>query len=225
MKFISLFFAALLFFTPVMASAQEAGNDAGASVSADAATAMAPDELVKNVTNEVLEVVRKDQDIQAGDTRKAIVLVEEKVLPHFDFLRMTRLAMGRNWRKASEAQQQALADEFRTLLVRTYSKALNEYKTQTISFKPLKTKPGATDVKVATQINQTGSVKPITLDYYLAKQGASWKVYDIEVGGISLVTNYRDFFASEIRKGEVDGLIQSLRDKNLSSEQAASGKP
>ncbi|KYC29468.1 Toluene tolerance family protein [Sterolibacterium denitrificans] len=206
MKFASLFLAGLLFLSPALAGAQE----------------VAPDVLVKTVTNEVLEVVRNDKDIQSGDSRKTIALVESKVLPHFNFSHMTRLAMARNWSKASAAQQKALTDEFRTLLVRTYSKALNEYKTQTIDFRPLKAKPGDTDVKVSTRINQTGSVKPITLDYYLEKQDTGWKVYDIEVGGISLVINYRDFFTSEIRKGGVDGLIQSLQEKNASSEKASS---
>ncbi|MBV2235887.1 MAG: ABC transporter substrate-binding protein [Sterolibacterium sp.] len=181
----------------------------------------APDVLVKSVTNEVLEVVRNDKDIQSGNTQKTIALVESKVLPHFNFSHMARLAMARNWNKADAAQQKMLTDEFRTLLVRTYSKALNEYKSQTMEFKPLNAKPEATDVKVLTRISQAGSAKPITLDYYLEKQGSEWKVYDIEVGGISLVINYRDFFTSEIRKAGVDGLIRALQEKNASSEKAA----
>lgn len=201
MKLSSLLFAGLLFLLPVAAGAQE----------------VAPDVLVKNVTNEVLEIVRNDKDIQSGNTRKTIDLVEAKVLPHFNFIHMTRLAMARDWDKATPAQQKTLTDEFRTLLVRTYSKALNEYKTQTIEFKPLKSKPGDTDVKVRTQVTQSGA-KPITLDYYLEKLATAWKVYDIEVGGISLVTNYRDFFTSEVRKGGVDGLIKALQTKNSTSD-------
>lgn len=188
-----------------------------ASVSAQE---VAPDALIKSVSNEVLEIVRKDKDIRNGDTRKAVELVEIKVLPHFDFVRMTQLAMGREWRKASVEQQKMLVGEFHTLLVRTYSKALTEYKNQSIDFKPFTMKPGETDVKVRTEIKQPSGGKPIQLDYYLEKLGTAWRVYDIEVGGISLVTNYRDFFASEIRNGGIDGLIKSLQTKNKSGEAA-----
>ena len=176
----------------------------------------APDALVKDVTEEVLTIVRADKDIQSGNTKKAIELVEAKVLPHFNFARMTQLAMARDWRQASPAQQKTLVDEFRTLLVRTYSKALTEYKKQTIEYKPFKMQPNDTDVKVRTEIKQAGG-KPIQLDYYLEKQ-QGWKVYDIEVGGISLVTNYREFFATEVRNGGIDGLIKSLQTKNKSGE-------
>lgn len=177
---------------------------------------MAPDTLVKDVTEDVLTIVRNDKDIQSGNTKKAIELVEAKVLPHFNFVRMTQLAMARDWRQASPTQQKTLIDEFRTLLVRTYSKALTEYKKQTIDYKPFKMQPTDTDVKVRTEIKQAGG-KPIQLDYYLEKQ-QGWKVYDIEVGGISLVTNYREFFATEVRNGGIDGLIKSLQTKNKSGE-------
>ena len=187
-----------------------------------AATAMAqevaPDVLVKTVTNEVLEIVRKDTDIQSGNTKKAIDLVEARVLPHFNFTRMTQLALARDWRQANPAQQKILTDEFRLLLVRTYSKALTEYKNQTIDFKPFTLKPGESDVRVRTEIKQSGAGKNIELDYFLEKSGAGWKVYDIEVGGISLVTNYRDSFASEVRNNGIDGLIRSLQAKNKSGE-------
>lgn len=181
------------------------------------AEGLAPDALIKNVTEEVLEIVRKDKDIQSGNTKKAIDLVEAKVLPHFNFTRMTQLAMARDWRQATSAQQKALVDEFRTLLVRTYSKALTEYKNQTIEYKPFKMQATDTDVKVRTDIKQPGG-KPIQLDYYLEKQNPGWKVYDIEVGGISLVTNYRESFAQEVRNGGIDGLIKSLQSKNKSGE-------
>ncbi len=176
----------------------------------------APDVLVKTVTNEVLEIVRKDKDIQSGDRKKVIELVDAKVLPHFDFTRMTQLAMARDWRTATPLQQKTLTDEFRTLLVRTYSKALTEYKNQVIEFKPFAMKAGETDVRVRTQVIQSGA-KPIALDYFLEKQPQGWKVVDIEVGGISLVTNYRDSFASEVRSGGIDGLIKSLQTKNRSA--------
>lgn len=183
----------------------------------------APDVLIKNVTNEVLEIVRKDKEIQSGSTRKATELIESKVLPHFNFARMTQLAMARDWRQATPAQQRALSDEFRALLVRTYSKALTEYKNQTIAFKPFALKAGETDVRVRSEIRQSGAGKNIELDYFLEKSGAAWKVYDIEVGGISLVTNYRESFASEVRSNGIDGLIKTLQAKNKSGE-AASGK-
>ena len=180
--------------------------------------ATAPDVLVKNVTNEVLDIVRKDKDIQSGNTKKAIELVEAKVLPHFNFARMTQLAMARDWRQANAAQQKTLTDEFRLLLVRTYSKALTEYKNQTIDFRPFALKPSDTEVRVRTEIKQSGAGKNIELDYFLEKSPAGWKVYDIEVGGISLVTNYRDSFASEVRNNGIDGLIKTLQAKNKSGE-------
>ncbi len=182
--------------------------------SVQAEESLAPDVLIKNVTNEVIEIVRKDKDIQAGNYKKAIELVEARVLPNFNFTRMTALATARDWRTATPAQQKTLTDEFHTLLVRTYSKALGEYKNQTIDFRPFKMNAADTDVKVRTQINQGGGAKPISLDYYLEKNSAGWKVYDIEVGGISLVTNYREFFATEVRNGGIDGLIKTLQAKN-----------
>jgi phospholipid transport system substrate-binding protein len=126
--------------------------------------------------------------------------------------------MARDWRQASAAQQKILTDEFHALLVRTYAKALTEYKNQTIDFKPFTLKAGETDVRVRTEIKQSGAGKNIELDYYLEKSGAAWKVYDIEVGGISIVTNYRDSFASEVRSSGIDGLIKSLQTKNKSGE-------
>ena len=179
---------------------------------------MAPDVLVKTVTNEVLDIVRKDKDIQSGNTRKAIDLVETKLLGHFNFTRMTQLAMARDWRQTTPAQQKILTDEFRSLLVRTYAKALTEYKNQTVAFKPFVMKAGEADVRVRTEIMQSGAGKNIELDYYLEKPGAAWKVYDIEVGGISLVTNYRESFAAEVRNNGIDGLIKSLQAKNKSGE-------
>ena len=179
---------------------------------------VAPDVLVKTVTNEVLDIVRKDKEIQSGNTKKAIDLVEARVLPNFNFTRMTQLALARDWRQASPAQQKILTDEFRLLLVRTYSKALTEYKNQTIEFKPFALKAGDSDARVRTEIKQSGAGKNIELDYFLEKSGAGWKVYDIEVGGISLVTNYRDSFASEVRNNGIDGLIKTLQAKNKSGE-------
>lgn len=203
MKYLFALFSSLLLALPVMA--QET----------------APDALIKTVTNEVLDIVRKDKDIQSGNTKKAIELVEAKVLPHFNFSRMTQLALARDWRQANASQQKALTDEFRSLLVRTYSKALTEYKNQTIDFKPFAAKAGETDVRVRTEIKQSGAGKNIELDYFLEKAAGGWKVYDIEVGGISLVTNYRESFAAEVRNNGIDGLLKTLQAKNKSGEAAS----
>lgn len=184
----------------------------------------APDALIKSVTEDVLDIVRKDKDIQSGNTKKAIDLVEAKVLPHFNFTRMTQLALARDWSQATPVQQKALTDEFHTLLVRTYSKALTQYKDQTIDYKPLKMRSGDTQVRVRTEVKQPGAKQPIQLDYYVEKNDKGWKVYDIEVGGVSLVLNYRDYFATEVRNGGIDGLIKSLQGKNKSGESSVAKK-
>lgn len=177
----------------------------------------APDALIQQVTEDVLDIIRKDKDIQNGNAHKAIELVDKKVLPHFNFQHMTALAVGKDWRKASPQQQQQLAAEFKTLLVRTYSNALTSYKNQKVVYKPFKMNPGETDVLVRTEVIQPGS-KPVQLDYSLEKLEAGWKVYDVVVAGISLVTNYRDQFGQEIRNGGIDGLIASVAAKNKSLE-------
>ena len=176
-----------------------------------------PDALIKKVTDDVLTIVRQDKDIQGGNTKKAIALVEAKVLPHFNFLHMTALAVGRDWREATPEQKKQLAEEFKTLLVRTYSNALTGYKDQTIRYKPTKMQSGDTDVLVRTEIVQSGS-KPIALDYSVEKLADGWKVYDVVVAGVSLVSNYRDTFAQEIRANKIDGLIKMLAAKNKQNE-------
>lgn len=173
----------------------------------------APDVMVKRVTDEVLTIVRADKDIQAGNSKKAVELVEAKVLPHFNFTRMTSLAVGKDWNKATPEQKKQLAKEFETLLVRTYSNALTAYKSQTVVYKPLKMQPGDTDVLVRTEIRQPGQ-QAVQLDYGVEKQDNGWKVYDVVVAGISLVTNYRENFAAEVRAGGIDGLIASISAKN-----------
>ena len=180
----------------------------------------APDVLVQRVTEEVLDIVRKDKDIQNGHTQKVMELVDKKVLPNFNFTRMTALALGKEWRKASPQQQQQLTAEFRTLLVRTYSNALTSYKNQKIIYKPFKMAPADVDVLVRTEVQQPGS-KPVQLDYSLEKVDGGWKVYDVVVAGISLVTNYRDQFNQEVRNGGIDGLIAAIAAKNKSLESAA----
>lgn len=173
----------------------------------------APDVLVRDVTDEVIGIIKQDKDIQAGNTKKTVALVEEKVLPHFDFTRMTALAMGINWRKATPDQQKVLVEQFRTLLVRTYSTALSAYRNQVIEYKPLRAQPNDGEVVVRSEVKQSGA-EPVSIDYSMAKSPAGWKVFDIAVGGVSLVTTYRDTFANEIRNAGVDGLIKSLTDKN-----------
>jgi len=184
-----------------------------------AAADIAPDVLAKNTTEEVLAIIKADKDIQAGSQKKIHDLVDAKVLPHFNFAHMTMLAVGKNWNRATAAQQQALTREFRTLLVRTYSASLTAYKNQVIEFKPLSMQPGDTDVKVKTEVVQPGG-KPIPIDYRMEKKPEGWKVYDVVVDGVSLVTNYRNSFASEIRQSGIDGLIKTLADKN---QRAADG--
>lgn len=178
---------------------------------------MAPDTLVKAVATEVLDIVRHDKDIQGGDTKKTLALVETKVLPHFNFRRMTALAVGPGWRRATPEQQQQLIEQFKLLLVRTYSTGLSAYSNQTIEYKPLRAKPTDTDVIVRSEVRQPGQ-QPVTIDYSMEKTGNGWKAYDVVIGGVSLVTTYRDTFSSEIRASGVDGLIKSLTEKNKQLE-------
>lgn len=177
----------------------------------------APDAMIRKVTDDVLNIVRQDKDIRSGNTKKAIELVEAKVLPNFNFQRMTALAMGRDWKKATGEQQEKLSQEFKTLLVRTYSNALTGYKDQTIRYKPTKMQSGDTEVVVKTEVVQPGG-RPIQLDYSVEKQNEGWKVYDVVVAGVSLVTNYRETFNQEVRANGVDGLLQMLVNKNKQLE-------
>ncbi|MDR1848879.1 MAG: ABC transporter substrate-binding protein [Zoogloeaceae bacterium] len=172
-----------------------------------------PDGIVQSVTEEVLKILREDKDIQAGNLNKIGELVDAKVLPHFNFRRMTQLAVGREWRQASAAQQNELVQQFRDLLLRTYGNAVVSYRDQKFVYKPLKMKPDETDVQVRTEIVQPGGTR-IQIDYSMEKKDQGWKVYDVVVGGISLVTNYRETFAQEIRAGGIDGLIRALSEKN-----------
>ena len=188
------------------------------------AQVLAPDILVKTITDEVVTVLRQDKDIQAGDTKKVANLIETKGLPHFNFTRMTRLAMARNWRLASPEQQAQLTNEFRTLLVRTYSTAISSYREQKIDYKPLRAKPEDTEVTVKAEVRQPGSTQPVPIDYEMEKTSNGWKVYDVKVGGVSLVTTYRETFAAEVKDHGVDGLIKSLAEKNRSGERLKPGK-
>ncbi len=184
---------------------------------------VAPDVLIKNVSAEVLTIVRQDKDIRAGNTQKTMDLIETKVLPHFNFTRMTALAVGRDWRSASPEQQKVLVNEFRTLLIRTYSNALTAYRDQTLDVKPLRMGAGDTDVVVRSEVRQPGT-KPVSIDYSLEKGPNGWKVYDVVVAGVSLVTTYRETFAAEVRAAGIDGLIKTLQAKNQAPLPAKTAK-
>jgi|LakWasM128_HOW14_FD_contig_31_311175_length_1386_multi_8_in_0_out_0_2 phospholipid transport system substrate-binding protein len=181
---------------------------------------VAPDVLVKNTANDVLEIIRKDKDIQNGDMRKISALAEEKILPHFDFERMSRMVLGKHWNRATKEQQQQFVNEFRSLLIRTYASALTKYRNQAIEYKPMRAQPSDTDVTVRTQIVQPGS-QPLPIDYSLVRKEDGWKVYDVVIEGVSLVTNYRGQFSSEVRQSGMDGLIQRLADKNKQPSSSA----
>ena len=189
------------------------------------ASDLAPDALVKNVTLEVLEVLSKDKDIQSGDRKKVIDLVEAKVLPHFNFTSMARLAVATNWDKATPEQKKRLTEEFRTLLVRTYASALTAYRDQKFDFRPLRGKPTDTDVTVQVRVLQQGA-QPVSIDYDMEKTPSGWKVYNVYVAGVSLVINYRTDFANMVRDGGIDGLIKTLaaRNKALETRAAAAEK-
>jgi phospholipid transport system substrate-binding protein len=173
----------------------------------------APDALVKRVSQEVLQIVKTDPLVQAGNEARIREVVESKLLSNFNFERMTALAMGKNWRSATPEQQKRLTDEFRTLLVRTYSGALNQYRNETIEYKPLRANPADTEVTVRTAVQKPGG-SPVQIDYSMEKKADGWKAYDVIVGGVSLVTNFRDEFNAQIQAGGVDGLIKTLAGKN-----------
>jgi phospholipid transport system substrate-binding protein len=176
-----------------------------------------PDRLVRNTADEVLSIIRNDPDIITGDMRKLTALVEEKILGHFDFMRMTRLAAGKNWRAASEPQREALTNEFRTLLIRTYAVALAQFQQGTIGYAPLEQRD-AHEAVVHTTVTQA-SGKPIRMDYRMTEDDDGWKVYDILVDGVSLVINYRGQFDSTVEQSGIDGLIEMIAHKNSTAGQ------
>jgi len=174
---------------------------------------VAPDELVKKTADEVLTIIKQDKDIQAGNIAKITQVAEEKILPNFNFDRTSRMVLGKHWRAASPEQKEAFKLQFRDLLIRTYASALSKYQNQTISFKPMRMQPDDKEVVVRSEILQPGG-QPIAVDYSLEKAGDSWKVYDIVIEGVSLVTNYRGQFSDEIKRTGLEGLIQKLSEKN-----------
>src|SRR5436190_384871 len=178
-----------------------------------------PDQLVKTVTLEVIDLIKGDKEIQAGNRAKLVQLIDAKVLPHFNFSAMTALAMGHSWNKANPEQKKRLTEEFRTLLVRTYASALAAYAEQKFDFRPLRARPGDTDVTVQVRVLQAGA-QPVPIDYSMEKTAAGWKVYDVMVGGVSLVANYRTEFNNVVRQSGIDGLIKDLAAKNRRLEGA-----
>jgi phospholipid transport system substrate-binding protein len=173
----------------------------------------APDALVKRIADETLAAIRSDKELQAGNPAKVKALIESKLVPHFDTARMTALAMGRNWRTATPEQQKALIEQFKTLLIRTYSNALTNYRDNTMTYKPLRANPGDTDLVVRTEVARPGQA-PVPIDYSMEKTPEGWKCYDVVVAGVSLVTNYRDEFNDTVRSSGIDGLIKALAAKN-----------
>jgi len=181
------------------------GLNTGPALAAD----MPPDVLARTTTQEVLAILKQDKDIQSGNQSRVYQLVEAKILPNFDFNRMTQLAVGKHWPRATAKQKQELVTEFRNLLVRTYSSSLTAFTNQTVEFKPLAMKPDETDVTVRSEIRQPGG-QPIPIDYSMYKTAFGWKVYDVAIDGVSLVTNCRASFSSTIRQNGIDGLIKTL---------------
>ncbi|MGB3938114.1 MAG: ABC transporter substrate-binding protein [Burkholderiales bacterium] len=211
-------------FARIVAAAAATAIVAAGSVRAQPTNdVMPPDVLVKNVTLEVVDILQKDKEIQEGSAagrKKVIALIEAKVLPHFNFEAMTASAVGRNWAKASTDQKTRLNDEFKTLLVRTYSSALASYSNQKFDFRPLRAKPTDTDVTVNVRVVQSGA-QLVTIDYDMEKRPNGWKVWDVRVAGVSLVANYRTEFDTQVRDNGIDGLIKALQNKNRTLEKPA----
>jgi len=182
------------------------------SITVQAQAIKPPDALIKEVSSDVLDAVKADNSIRAGDVQKVIALVDSKVMPYVDFQRMTASAVGRYWKQATPEQQKRLQDEFKVLLVRTYSGALAQVKDQTVQLKPMRSGPEDTEVVVRSEVRGKGD--PIQLDYRLAKTASGWKIYDVNVLGVWLVENYRNSYAQEIGTNGVDGLIAKLAERN-----------
>jgi phospholipid transport system substrate-binding protein len=195
-----------------------AGVTIVAAATAAQAQQQAPDALIRQLSTEVIDTVKSDKAIQAGDLNKIIALVDTKVMPHVNFQRMTASAVGRHWRSATPEQQKRLQDEFKTLLVRTYAGALTQVKDQTVSLRPFRAAPEDTEVVVRTEIKGKG--EPIQLDYRLEKANPEWKIYDVNVLGVWLVEQYRGQFAQDINAGGIDALIAKLAERNKSASKS-----
>jgi phospholipid transport system substrate-binding protein len=175
---------------------------------------LAPDQLVQKITNDVLEAIKSDKELAAGDRQKALKLAEEKVLPYIDFQHATRLAVGRSWNQATPEQKQKLVSEFRRMLVRTYSNGIGAYQGQTLKVLPARGKPDPEDTTVRTQFQRPGG-QPLPIDFAMRKTDQGWKVYDITVEGVSLVLTYRSEFDAVVKQEGIDGLIKRLTQKNV----------
>lgn len=190
-------FTLLLLFVSASASAQQE----------------APDVLVKRISLEILDLAKTDQQIQAGNQQRIMEVVQSKILPHVDFQRMTAMASGRFWRDATPEQQSALTNEFRTLLIHTYSGAITQIRNHRLDFKPLRADPNDTEVEVKTSVVQSRG-EAMQLNYRLEKTSSGWKIYDVNILGAWLVETYKASFATEISKSGIDGLIKALADRN-----------
>ena len=204
--------------TPLRARVVALGAAVLALVALPALAQEAPDALVKRVSQEALSIIKNDPRVKAGDKAHIRELIKAKIAPHFDMPRMTALAVGRAWRQATPEQKTRLADEFESLLIRTSSNALDQYRDQQLDYKPLRAEPNATDVTVRTEVVRPGQ-QPVSIDYSMEKTPSGWKAYDVIVGGVSLVTNYRDEFAQQVQQGGIDSLIAALAAKNAAPAQ------
>jgi len=184
---------------------------------------LGPEELVRKVTAEVMDAIRSDKELAAGDRQKALKLAEEKVLPHVDFEEATRLAVGRGWSQASPEQKKQLTAEFRNMLVRTYSNAIGAYQGQQMKVMPVRMKPGDTEITVHNRFTRPGNPTPVLIDYAMRKTDRGWKIYDIVVEGVSLVLTYRSEFDAIARQEGIDGLIRRLAQKNTPSAVPSKG--
>ena len=187
-----------------------------------AAAAEAPDAMVKRLSTELLNLIKTDPAIKAGDQARVMAVVDEKIMPNVNFDRMSAAAIGRHWRQATPEQQKRLQAEFKAMLVRTYSGALGEVGDQTLHFKPLRMQPTDTEVVVRSEVRGRG--EPIQLDYRMEKSGDSWKIYDLNILGLWMVESYRTQFAPELNAKGIDGLIESLAQRNKGGAATAKGK-
>jgi phospholipid transport system substrate-binding protein len=185
--------------------------------------AEAPDLFVRKIADEVFEILKTDKDLKAGNKEKAYKITEEKILPYFDFDRISKLVLGKAWPAATKEEQEAFKKEFRTMLVKTYGSALLKFKDQTLNYKPTRFQPSDEEVLVKTEILKSGA-PPLPIDYMLEKDGDSWKVFDIIIEGVSLVTNFRGQFGNEIKQNGIASLISKLAEKNADSDKAKSNK-
>lgn len=188
------------------------------------AAVVPPDVLVKQTVDEVLDIIRTDKKVQAGNVDRIAEIMEQKVAPHFDFPRMTRLAVGRPWRQATPEQRSELIQEFRTLLIRSYASAFTMFKAIVVEYKPLRLPKDATVATVNTVIRLPGGAQPVSVDYDMQLTDDQWKVFDVRIDGASLIINYRNVFAQEIQRGGIDGLINSLKQKNAGTVAAGTAR-